>query len=187
MSNETKRAAVILAPGYEEGEALMTVDIIRRGGFECDSVGLFDGEVTGAHDITAKADRVFDGSLEGYDLVVLPGGYGGAAAMRDHDELRAAVRAHFDAGKLTAAICAAPIALDRVGILEGRSFTCYPTTAAEIEADATWIDEIVVTDGNLITSQGPGTTFHFAYALVEALGGDAEALREGMRYNRLFQ
>lgn len=182
-----KKAAVILAPGYEEGEALLTVDIIRRGGFECDAVGLLGDEVTGGHAITAKADVVFDGSLEGYDLVVLPGGYDGAATMRDHDGLIAAIQAHAAAGKLIAAICAAPIGLDRAGLLEGRRYTCYPTTRAEIKAQAEWVDELVVTDGNVITSQGPGTTFPFAYALVDALGGDGDKLREAMRYNRALQ
>lgn len=180
------KVAVMLAPGYEEGEALMVVDIMRRAGFECDAVGLLGREVTGGHGVTALADEVFEGSLEGYDLVVLPGGYDGSAAMRDHDGFLAALREHVAQGGKYAAICAAPIALDRAGLLDGKRFTCYPTTAAQIEADAEWVDEIVVTCDNLMTSQGPGTTFHFAYALVEWLGGDAEKLREGMLYNKVL-
>ena len=181
-----KKVAVMLAPGYEEGEALFVVDIIRRGGFEVDAVGLEGIEVTGAHEITAKADVVFDGSLAGYDLVVLPGGYGGAAAMRDNDAFLAALREVNEREGMIAAICAAPIALDRAGLLEGKRFTCYPTTAQQIDADATWVDEIVVRDGNFVFSQGPGTTLHFAYALVEFLGGEANKLREAMLYNKVL-
>ena len=185
MAKDAK-VAVMLAPGYEEGEALMVVDIMRRAGFECDAVGLLGREVTGGHGITALADKVFEGSLAGYDLVVLPGGYDGSAAMRDHDGFLSALRDHVAAGGRYAAICAAPIALDRAGLLDGKRFTCYPTTAAKIKADAKWVDEIVVTDDNLMTSQGPGTTSHFAYALVDWLGGDAEKLREGMLYNKVL-
>lgn len=181
-----KKAAVMLAPGYEEGEALFVVDILRRGGIEAVALGLEGIQVTGAHDITALADEVFDGSLEGYDMVVLPGGYGGAAAMRDNDAFLAAVRAMNDEGKLIAAICAAPIALDRAGLLDGKRYTCYPTTAATIAADAEWVDELVVQDGNLIFSQGPGTTLHFAYYLVDVLGGDGDKLRNAMLYSKVI-
>ena len=84
-----------------------------------------------------------------------------------------------------AAICAAPIALNRAGLLEGHTFTSYPSVASDIDT-GTRVDEVVVRDGNIITSQGPATTLPFAYALVEALGGDAEPLREGMMFNRLM-
>ncbi|MDO4538618.1 MAG: DJ-1/PfpI family protein [Coriobacteriales bacterium] len=181
-----KKVAVMLAPGYEEGEALMVVDIIRRGGFEVDAVGLLGDKVTGGHGVTALADTVFDGSLDQYDMVVLPGGYDGAAAMRDHDGFLEAVRKMDAEGKWVCAICAAPIALDRAGLLDGRRFTCYPTTAAKIAAPgATWVDEVVLVDGNRVYSQGPGTTFHFAYALVDVLGGNADKLREAMLYNKV--
>ena len=181
------KVAVMLAPGFEEGEALMTVDILRRGGMEVSAVGLFGKEVKGAHDVIALADVVFDGSLDGYDMVVLPGGYGGAAAMRDHDGFLDAVRKLDAEGKWVCAICAAPIALDRAGLLDGRKFTCHPSTAAEIKAPgAERVDDIVYVDGNRVYSQGPGTTFAFAYALVEVLGGDAEKLREAMLYNKLL-
>ena len=110
----------------------------------------------------------------------------GAAAMRDNDAFLAALREVNEREGMIAAICAAPIALDRAGLLEGKRFTCYPTTAQQIDTDATWVDEIVVRDGNFVFSQGPGTTLHFAYALVEFLGGDANKLREAMLYNKVL-
>ena len=180
-----KKAAVILAPGYEEGESLFVVDIIRRGGFACDSVSIAGEQVTGCNGITAVADKVFDGSLDDYDLVVLPGGMPGASNLRDCDELIAAVRKMADKGKLVASIGARPTSLDRAGLRGGRRFTCFPTRKDEIGQKGEWVDELVVRDGNVITSQGPGTTLHFAYALVDALGGDGDALRTRMLYRKV--
>ncbi|MDI9590878.1 MAG: DJ-1/PfpI family protein [Acidobacteriota bacterium] len=181
------RVAVMIAPGFEEGEGLAIVDIFRRAEIECDMVGLEGSEVAGGHEIVVRTDVVFDGSLDAYDMVVLPGGYGGADAMRADDRLQAALRTMDAEGRLVCAICAAPIALDRAGILAGRRFTCYPETAPKIEdASATWVDEVVVRDGNLITSQGPATAYAFAYALVDALGVDSEPVKQRMVYYNAF-
>jgi 4-methyl-5(b-hydroxyethyl)-thiazole monophosphate biosynthesis len=182
-----KKAAVMLAQGYEEGESLFVVDIIRRGGFECDVVGLESQQVTGCNGITALADKVFDGSLDGYDLVVLPGGMPGAANLAANDALIEAVKKMAAEGKLVASICAGPMSLDRAGLLDGRRFTCFPTRKDTIGQKGEWVDELVVRDGNVITSQGPGTTLHFAYALVDALSGNGDALREGMLYRKVLE
>lgn len=181
------KAAVIIAPGFEEGEALALVDVFRRAEIDCDMVGLTSAEVAGGHEIVVRTDVAFDGTLDGYDMVVLPGGYGGADAMRDDDRFQDALRAMNAAGKWVCAICAAPIALDRAGILAGKRFTCYPGTAPKIEEkNATWVDEVVVRDGNLITSQGPATAYAFAYALVDALGVDSEPVKQRMVYYNAF-
>ena len=87
------KVAVIVAPGFEEGEALALVDIFRRAEIACDMVGLESQEVTGGHEIVVRTDVTFDGSLDDYDMVVLPGGYGGADAMRSDDRLQQAMRA----------------------------------------------------------------------------------------------
>ena len=128
---------------------------------------------------------VFDGSLEGYDLVVLPGGMPGAANLAANDQLINAIKKMAKEGKLVASICAGPMSLDRARLLDGRRFTCFPTRKDTIGQKGEWVDELVVRDGNVITSQGPGTTLHFAYALVDALGGDGDALRERMLYNKV--
>ena len=97
------KVAVIFAPGFEEGEGLAVVDVMRRAEIDCDIVGLLDQEVMGAHDICVRADVVFDGSLDAYDMVVLPGGMGGALAMRDHEGFQAALKKMNGEGKLIAA------------------------------------------------------------------------------------
>ena len=177
--------AIICANGCEEGETLTLADILRRAEIPCTLVGLEGTEVTGAHDITLRTDAVFDGSLAAYTMVVLPGGYGGAAAMRASDDLLAALCERSEYGAWIAAICAAPIALDRAGLLEGKRFTCYPSTAQQI-GSGTWVDEIVVVDGRLVTSQGPATAYAFGYRLAELLGADAEVVKARMVYANAF-
>ena len=180
------KVAVMLATGYEEGESLFVVDIMRRAGFACDSVSIEGEQVTGCHSITALADVVFDGSLDAYDAVVVPGGMPGAANLASCEPFVAALRKAYDEGKLIASICAGPMSLDKAGILEGKRFTCFPTRKDSLGKNGTWVDELVVQDGNVLTSQGPGTTLHFAYALVDALGGDGDALRNGMLYAKVL-
>ena len=179
------KVAVILAPGCEEGENLTIVDIMRRAEIPCELVGLDEMEVTGGHDITILADRVFDTDIRDYDMIVLPGGYGGAEAMMAKAELLSCLRDMDAAGKWVAAICAAPTVLDKAGILEGRQFTCYPTTAAKISSGERR-DDIIVIDRNLVTSQGPATAYAFTYQLVELLGVSSKAVRDRMVYDHAF-
>ena len=179
------KVAVILANGFEEIEALTVVDVMRRANITCHMVG-FGEKVTGSHAIQVQADRGFDGNLSEYDMIVLPGGMPGSAHLRDNEQLVSELQRFEETGKKVAAICAAPIALNRAGLLEGRNFTCYDGVQEQI-ADGHYHKETVVVDGNIITSRGPATALAFAYHLVETLGGDAESLRNGMLYTDLFE
>ena len=189
-----KKIAVLLADGFEEGEALLTVDVLRRAGFTCDTVSVGEEVVCGSHGIRVLADRLLaETDPESYDMVVLPGGLPGADTLRDNETVLSWVRSF--AGRedrYVAAICAAPQVLARAGITPGRRLTSYPGEKLRaLFADAEYVDdnrltdECVITDGNLITSRGPGTTLPFAFRLAELLGGDAETLREAMQYNAL--
>ena len=179
------KVAVILANGFEEIEALTVVDVLRRANISCDMVG-FEEQVTGSHDIQVTADRVFDGDLSDYDLLVLPGGMPGSANLRDNQALISEIQAFNQEGKKISAICAAPIALHQAGVLKDKHFTCYDGVQEQI-ADGIYQKETVVVDGNLTTSRGPSTALAFAYELVEQLGGDAERLRVGMLYRDVFE
>ena len=119
-------------------------------------------------------------------MIVLPGGMPGAAHLRDNESLISELQKFDQVGKIVAAICAAPIALNRAGLIEGRNFTCYDGVQDQI-ADGHYHKETVVVDGNIITSRGPATALAFAYHLVETLGGDAESLRNGMLYTDVFE
>ena len=178
------KVAVILADGFEEIEALTVVDVLRRANITCHMVG-FEAQVTGSHAIQVQADRVFDGDLSDYDLIVLPGGMPGSANLRDHELLIAELQKCEQAGKKVAAICAAPIVLNRAGLLKDKEFTCYDGVQEQI-ADGHYRKETVVVDGQLTTSRGPATALAFAYNLVEQLSGDANGLREAMLYRDVF-
>ena len=178
------KVAVILADGFEEIEALTVVDVLRRANITCHMVG-FEARVTGSHAIQVQADRVFDGDLSEYDMIVLPGGMPGSAHLRDNEQLIAELQKFEQVGKKVAAICAAPIVLNRAALLKDKVFTCYDGVQEQI-ADGHYRKETVVVDGHLITSRGPATALAFAYNLVEQLGGDANALREAMLYRDVF-
>lgn len=180
------KVAVVFADGFEEIEALSPVDVFRRAGFDCSMLGLESASVTGSHGIQVAMDGVFDGNLDAYDLVVLPGGMPGSTNLRDHEGLITALQARNKAGKYIAAICAAPIVLNRAGLLEGRKFTCFPGVEEQIAAGDHQTD-LVVVDGNIITSRGAGTALAFVYALVDLLGGDGQQLAHTMVYDRLFK
>ena len=190
----SRNIAMLLADGYEEGEALFVIDILRRAGFTCDGVSLQGDVATGSHGIRVLADkRIEDVDPESYDMVILPGGLPGADTLRDSETVIAWVRS-FDANpeKFVAAICAAPQVLAKAGVSAGRRLTSYPGEKyTKLFADADYVDdnrqtdECVVVDGHLITSRGPGTTLPFAYKLVEVLGGDAARLRKAMQYDAL--
>ena len=159
------KVAVILADGFEEIEALTVVDVLRRANITCHMVG-FEAQVTGSHAIQVQADRVFDGDLSDYDMIVLPGGMPGSAHLRDNEQLIAELQKCEQVGKKVAAICAAPIVLNRAGLLKDKVFTCYDGVQEQI-ADGHYRKETVVVDGQLTTSRGPATALAFAYNLVE--------------------
>ena len=191
---DNKRVAVLLANGFEEGEALFVVDVLRRAGFVCDLVSVEGEVVQGSHGIRTIADRLLETvDRDSYDMVVLPGGLPGADTLRDNETVVEWVRDFASRrDKYVAAICAAPQVLAKAGVSKGRRLTSYPGEKYQkLFADADYVDdnrlteECVVVDGNLITSRGPGTTLPFAYRLVEVLGGDSEKLRKAMQYEAL--
>ena len=112
--------------------------------------------------------------------------YAGSTNLRDNETLIASLQEAAKAGKYVAAICAAPIVLERAGLLEGRKFTCFPGVEDQI-ASGEHQTGLVVVDGNIVTSRGAGTALAFAYALVDLLGGDGQQLAHTMVYDRLFQ
>ncbi len=185
-----KKVYVFLADGFEDIEALGTVDILRRGGVDVTTVSVMGREwVKTAHNIEVKADAVFENCDYGdADMLILPGGAApGALFLNEHVPLKAVVADHVAKGKLTAAICAAPMVLGNMGLLRGKKATCYPGFEKFLEG-AVYTAEIVTRDGQFTTGRGPGATFEFAYTLLAQLV-DAETvrqLRDGMIYTQLM-
>jgi 4-methyl-5(b-hydroxyethyl)-thiazole monophosphate biosynthesis len=181
-----KSAIVLLAEGFEEIEAVTPADVLRRAGVEVTVAGLGGLTVAGGHGIVLTGDKPFaDLREESFDAVILPGGMPGAANLGASEQVKQFCRRHAEAGRVVAAICAAPAkALAVFGLLEGKAATCYPGFEDEFPASATVREEPVVVDGTLVTSRGPGTALPFAYALTELLvgAGTAGELREAMQF-----
>lgn len=174
-----------LADGLEEIEAITNIDVLRRAGIEVITAGLNDLEVTGAHDIVIKADRLIDEvRAEEFDGIILPGGMPGSTNLRNNDKVIKLVQKLNTDGKLVAAICAAPIALEKAGVIRNRKATSYPGFDREM-VSCDYLEERVVVDGNLITGRGPGVALEFAITVVQYLLGEEKAaeLKEGMLAN----
>jgi protein deglycase len=171
-----KTACVLLADGFEEVEALTPVDYLRRAGVEVTTIGATGPEPVGGHGIAVKADRGAEALAADYDCVVVPGGGKGSENLAASPEAVACVKRHFAAGKLVAAICAAPAVVlhGACGILANKRFTCYPGLEAKVSG-ASFAEERVVVDGRLITARGPGCAGEFSYAIVNALVGEDAA------------
>lgn len=168
-----KKVLVALADGFEEIEAVTSIDILRRAGLEV-IIAAVGGDllVSGSRGIQIKADielRNFEGVP---DTLVLPGGIPGAANLANSEIIINLIKKCSEQAKLIAAICASPAyALLKSGILSGKRVTCYPGCEKLLNADVKYINENVVIDGNVITSAGPGTAFYFALAITEQLLG----------------
>lgn len=169
-----KRAIVFLADGFEEMEALGTVDILRRGGIGVTTVSITDNPtVTGAHKVPVVADETInDTTLTDADALVLPGGMPGAANLGSSEKVKEALLKQYREGKIVAAICAAPMVLGGLGLLKGRNATCYPGFEPKL-IGANVTGEAVEVSDNVITGKGPGLVYNFGLALVAALKNDA--------------
>jgi len=175
-----------LAEGFEELEAVALIDVMRRGGIEV-RIAYIEDElhhgrvVTGANGIGVQADTSLNNIIsDDFDMMVLPGGWGGTYALAENARVLELLR-EFKDNKVVGAMCAAPYALKKAGVL-GNEYTCYPGAKEEIDHAGYRDDEKVVTDGNVMTSQGPGTAVCFGLAIVERLVGkeSMQAVKEGM-------
>ena len=177
-------ALVFLATGFEDMEAVGTIDILRRGNIETVTVSVTGNKtVIGVHNIPVIADELFENiDCSGYDALVLPGGGPGSVMLNQHEGVRKALVEHYESGKLIAAICASPRVFGSLGLLVGKKATCYPGIEPELTG-ATIIDEPTVTDGNIITGRGPGLVFDFGLAILNYLYGSpdvADEVAEGL-------
>ncbi len=165
-----KTALVILAEGFEEIEAVVVIDILRRADVGCTVTAQNDGKfVTGKTGIQLVADELLeDVRHQQFDLIVLPGGPGSRHLRKDPVVLEL-TKNQADSGRYLGAICAAPTVLFHAGLLKDRKYTAHPSVATEMP-DLIG-EKAVVADKNIITSRGAGTAVEFALTLVEKLCG----------------
>ncbi|HMZ80712.1 MAG TPA: DJ-1/PfpI family protein [Acidobacteriota bacterium] len=177
---------VFLATGFEEMEAVIVVDVLRRAGATVTTAAIGEAQlVTGSHDIAINADVLLNelpsASDSAFDLIVLPGGQPGTTNLQHDATVQEWIRTYQAKERGIAAICAAPMALATAGVLKQRTFTGHPGAKSflETEANGTYTGNRVEIDGKLVTSQSPGTAFEFALALVGELFSQEKAAELG--------
>ncbi len=179
------KIAVFFADGCEEIEGLTVVDMLRRADIEVASVSITGSrEVHGSHNIDFFADMTFEeADMDAFDGAVLPGGAAGTANLGAHEGVAETVRRFAENGKLVAAICAAPSVLGQNGILKGRRATCHPGWEEKL-CGAVACEETAVTDENIITSRGMGTSIDFSLAIIAKLADEQTVakVRKGIVY-----
>ena len=170
---------IFLADGFEEAEALVPADLLRRAGAEVKLVGVTGQAVSGAHGISVNSDISLDQvQEETMEMLVIPGGLPGVTNVAASAKAMELVRTAVERDCWLAAICAAPsIVLGPEGILNGHKATCYPGMEGGMEGAQPQCGQSVVVDGKFVTGEGPGAAFDFGLKLVEVLKG-TEAMQQ---------
>ena len=181
------RVAILLADGFETIEALAPADVLRRGGQDVALVTVNEApHVTTAQKVGIDCDATLATyDFSSCDLIVLPGGLPGTTTLRATDKVCELAR-KFMAEKSVASICAAPSILAELGLLEGRTATCYPGFEGDFPAGVRPAENGVYVSSNLITASGPGFAVEFGLALLEHVAGKeaADKVAAGMLINR---
>ena len=159
---------MFLANGFEETEAIGCLDVIRRAQIEIKTVGISGKEITGSHGVCVVADLGADEiSFDGLDGVILPGGMPGTTNLQADETVINAVKFCAEQGKLVAAICAAPMILGQLGILEGKMAVCYPGFEEHLKGATVDANALVAIDGNIITGRGAGAAMLFGARIAD--------------------
>ena len=170
-----KRVLIPIAPGFEEIETITVVDILRRSGAMVLMAGLIVGPIEGSRGVKVIPDESLDKiNTDSLDLMVLPGGKPGTDNLIKDQRITKLLKEMKDKGKWIGAICAAPIVLEVNGLLNNRKRTSHPSVKQSLSGNL-YSEERVVVDGNIVTSQGPGTAMEFSLKLVEILFGKNRA------------
>lgn len=181
-----KGVYIFLANGFEEIEALATLDVLRRGGVDVKTVSVhYDKFVTGSHKTTVVADMTYgefkaevqlDGTDES-DVMIFPGGMPGTRNLAENGEIINFMRLHYAEGGAVAAICAAPgLVVSQLPSLQGKHFTCFDGFEdAPVARGGIYEQKPAVRDGNLITGRGAGCAVEFGLAILAHLKGEEAA------------
>ena len=165
------RVAVLMAEGYEEGETLTIVDLLRRGGLECHTFSFNEEFVRGMHDMYVKADKLFNDEIKNYDMLVLPGGRPGGQNLLENQDVISLVQ-----------YCSGTVVLEKANVIKGKKVTGY-TGYQDKLVSGDFVNEVAVFDQNIVTSQGPATPYPFAFKILEVFGKDVTEMKERLMYN----
>lgn len=164
---------MLLGTGFEETEAIAPLDLLRRAGIPVLTVGINGKTVYGGHGIGIAADITLE-ELDPTDLemVILPGGLGGVASISASKEAMELIRFAYENNKYTAAICAGPTILAKLGITDRKNVTCYPGCETQMGSANVLPGRAAVQDGKVITGTSAGCAIPFGLALISALKGE---------------
>ncbi|MFA6075861.1 MAG: DJ-1 family glyoxalase III [Negativicutes bacterium] len=170
-----KKALIIIANGTEEIEATTLANVLRRADVEVTLAGVGGKTLRGSRNIIISADieldEIVETAHETYDMLILPGGWGGTLVFCEDENVQLAIKRFDGAKKMICAICAAPLALDRANILLHHRFTCYPGIQQKMSALGYENRKFIVSD-NILTSQGPATAMDFALRIIRIAVGE---------------
>jgi 4-methyl-5(b-hydroxyethyl)-thiazole monophosphate biosynthesis len=179
--NKMCRVAVLMTEGYEEGETLTIVDLLRRANIECHTFSFNDEFVKGMHSMYVKVDKRFSDEIKDYDMLVLPGGRPGGANLRESPEVIKLVQYFNNHNKYIGAMCSGTLVLEEANVIEGKEVTGY-TGYKDKLSSGIFKEDVVVFDKNIITSQGPATPYPFAFKIAEVLGKDVSEMKDRLMY-----
>lgn len=156
-------------------EVVIIVDTLRRAGWDVVPAGITEGTVLCSRGVRILPDDLWEHVQEDdFDVIIIAGGAPGTIVLKSVETVLEKIRIHHARERLVAAICAGPLVLQEAGILAGRRVTSHPSVADQI-VQVEWMDEAVVVDNHIITSQGPGTTFRFALEMIARTDGKEKA------------
>jgi protein deglycase len=163
---------IAISNGYEEIETISIIDVCRRANIEVTIAAVENLQTIGAHNVKIEADcKIEDINSDDFDMIVLPGGLPNAFTLGDNEKVQSLLKEFKAKNKNIGAICAAPYALHKAGVLN-ENFTCYPSFEQKIKLNGYHKDDAVVIDNKVITSRGPATAMIFALEIVTILCGE---------------
>jgi len=167
---------MLLADGFEESEAIVPADLLIRAGADIKLVSISESLfVTGAHNITIRADILIDDiSKDDMECLILPGGSDGTQRLDESVKVKSLINAAAEKGVYIGAICAAPSILGKMRLLDGRRAACYPTFKEHL-SHSIITGKKVEYDDIFVTAEGMGVSFEFGYKLIELLFGSDKA------------
>jgi protease I len=178
-----RRIAALAADGFEKVELVIPMNALRAAGARVDVISLRHGNIRGVnlHEPASRVHvdkTVLEANPAEYDGLLLPGGFISPDLLRQSAEARGFVRAFDQAGKPVASLCHGPWVLASAGLLQGRTLTSWPGVRDDlVNAGATWLDQQVVRDGNLLTSRGPQDLVPFVQGCLELFAQQAPMTR----------
>jgi protein deglycase len=181
------KVACLMADGFEESEAIIVVDILRRAEFQVDLVSIHQLMVNSARNIRIQADKLFE-DMDDYDMIYVPGGLLGSENLAKDQRVVSLLQSYTKSNKYISAICAAPTVLGQANIVDQKNLTSHPSVKLDLRLlNANYLEQDVVIDDRLITSRGVGTAIDFALTLVDVLGGDGQRIADQIVYSKNYK